>query len=203
MSDSTKTWPQRIWLQGCPDDDTPPPFDQVNDGDVTWCADHISSSDVEYIRSDLAASSAKTAEVLVTDADTPEKRCLQGNAGGPEGVVAYRWGAYAGENCHPEGYIVRFATHISTGPKATQEELYSEAYVKNLQAQLAATRAQAVSLPAEPVPFSAENFACYMVDNCEKEVVYEESIIRWLAAAMSNPRYNPTAPDSAPVQTKE
>lgn len=52
---------------------------------------------------------------------------------------------------------------------------------------------------------SATNFACYMVDNCEREIVTEEAILRWLGMALCNPRYNATpAPDQAtPLQPQD
>lgn len=69
--------------------------------------------------------------------DEKQHACLHhGNAGGPEGVVAYRWARYAGPNSMPHGYITSFATHISTGPRDRQEELYSEAYVKQLRQEI-------------------------------------------------------------------
>jgi hypothetical protein len=58
-SEGLTTWPERIWLQhGC--DEVPSYADAcgVFDG-VTWCEDHISRTDVEYVRADLATQSAK------------------------------------------------------------------------------------------------------------------------------------------------
>ncbi|RQM44550.1 hypothetical protein EHZ19_28285 [Paraburkholderia bannensis] len=35
----------------------------------------------------------------------------------------------------------------------------------------------------------AENFACYLIDNCENEVIREESVQAWLGKMLANPRY--------------
>ena len=52
MSDKEKT-PERIWLQepkDCDDDD----WNEWQDV-ITWCADKINDSDVEYVRADTIA----------------------------------------------------------------------------------------------------------------------------------------------------
>lgn len=35
----------------------------------------------------------------------------------------------------------------------------------------------------------AERFACYLVDHCEREMVSEESILRWLGKMLADPQY--------------
>lgn len=52
---NVQSWPERIWLQGNPDDDEPIPYAADSGDDTTWCADRISGSDIEYLRSDLVA----------------------------------------------------------------------------------------------------------------------------------------------------
>jgi hypothetical protein len=47
--------------------------------------------------------------------------------------VAYRWRQYMGEQFPPDRHVWKFATHWSTGPKDTQEALYSEAQVSALR----------------------------------------------------------------------
>ncbi|MBR8475793.1 hypothetical protein [Burkholderia cenocepacia] len=49
-----------------------------------------------------------------------------------------------------------------------------------------------------------QNFACYLIDNCEGETITEESIQAWLGSALANPRYarassaNETGAEGAP-----
>jgi hypothetical protein len=40
----------------------------------------------------------------------------------------------------------------------------------------------------------AQFFACYLIDNCENEVVREESVQAWLGKMLASPRYHPAAP---------
>lgn len=35
----------------------------------------------------------------------------------------------------------------------------------------------------------AATFACYLIDHCEREVVTEEIVQRWLSASLVNPSY--------------
>lgn len=35
-----------------------------------------------------------------------------------------------------------------------------------------------------------ESFICYLIDNCEREVIHEESLHEWLADFLKNPRYH-------------
>lgn len=39
----------------------------------------------------------------------------------------------------------------------------------------------------------AQFFACYLIDNCENEVVREESVQAWLGKMLASPRYHPAA----------
>jgi hypothetical protein len=52
------------------------------------------------------------------------------------------------------------------------------------------------SKPAVPQTLSdgAQYFACYLIDNCENEVIREESVQAWLGKMLASPRYHPTAP---------
>lgn len=51
MSDTLKTWPERIWLQHSDEGTDPvPDFGQCHD--ATWCHDHINDNDIEYVRAD-------------------------------------------------------------------------------------------------------------------------------------------------------
>jgi hypothetical protein len=43
----------------------------------------------------------------------------------------------------------------------------------------------------------AQYFACYLIDNCENEVVREESVQAWLGKMLASPRYHPAAPSVA------
>lgn len=72
---------------------------------------------------------------------TTENKPVKGNAGGPIGVVAYRWRKYMGPSFQPDGHVWDYACHISTGPQDTQEELYAGAYVKGLQDEIATLKA--------------------------------------------------------------
>lgn len=85
-----------------------------------------------------------TAEHL-TEFDKQHSCLHEGDAGGPTGVVAYRWAQKGTENFMPHGYYVQFATHISTGPRDRQEELYSEVYVKGLLKSCADAKAAMTS----------------------------------------------------------
>lgn len=40
----------------------------------------------------------------------------------------------------------------------------------------------------------AQFFACYLIDNCENEIVREESVQAWLGKMLASPRYHPAAP---------
>jgi len=44
---------------------------------------------------------------------------------------------------------------------------------------------------AEAVPDAAQNFACYLIDRCERETITEESVLSWLGKFASEPSYNP------------
>lgn len=57
-------------------------------------------------------------------------------------------------------------------------------------------RALLESKPAVPQTLSdgAQYFACYLIDNCENEVIREESVQAWLGKMLASPRYHPTAP---------
>jgi hypothetical protein len=69
VSENLKTWPERIWLQHGDDHDPLPAFAGDVDGQYTWCSDKIASSDVEYVRADLAhpCASGKDAWISVED----------------------------------------------------------------------------------------------------------------------------------------
>ncbi|MDE1139927.1 MAG: hypothetical protein PW999_09790 [Paraburkholderia tropica] len=41
----------------------------------------------------------------------------------------------------------------------------------------------------ETMKDGAENFACYLIDNCENEVIREESVQGWLGKMLADPRY--------------
>ncbi len=58
--------------------------------------------------------------------------------------------------------------------------------------ELASRSVPSSASPVAVPEMSAVNFACYLIDHCERDVVYEESVQRWLAMAMVNPRYNTT-----------
>jgi hypothetical protein len=53
VSDTMKTWPERIWLQSENEDGTGT-CAYGGARDVTWCEDSISRFDVEYVRADVA-----------------------------------------------------------------------------------------------------------------------------------------------------
>jgi hypothetical protein len=57
-------------------------------------------------------------------------------------------------------------------------------------------RALLASKPAVPQTLSdgAQYFARYLIDNCENEVIREESVQAWLGKMLASPRYHPTAP---------
>lgn len=52
---------------------------------------------------------------------------------------------------------------------------------------------------AGAVEMSAVNFACYLIDHCERETVYEESVQRWLGAALKDKKYHATQAPSGEV----
>jgi len=57
MDDAPTDAPERIYLQWCDDPECDTPFEEHNiHGDVLWCEDRISDSDIEYVRADIAAS---------------------------------------------------------------------------------------------------------------------------------------------------
>jgi hypothetical protein len=66
----------------------------------------------------------------------------------------------------------------------------------------AAPLANEASKPAAQQTLSdgAQFFACYLIDNCENEVVREESVQAWLGKMLASPRYHPAAP---PVEQDE
>ncbi|WP_175867905.1 hypothetical protein [Burkholderia diffusa] len=69
------------------------------------------------------------------------------------------------------------------------------------------SRMRAAILAASPVeqheaaPADAENFACYLIDKCERETVTEENVQAWLGAMLRDPQYATTQPaPSAPLE---
>ena len=54
-TDNLKTWPERIYLQVHDDDDELPPYNEMYNDGVTWCADQVFMCEVPYIRADLVA----------------------------------------------------------------------------------------------------------------------------------------------------
>jgi hypothetical protein len=59
----------------------------------------------------------------------------------------------------------------------------------------AAPLANEASKPAaQTLSDGAQFFACYLIDNCENEVVREESVQAWLGKMLASPRYHPAAP---------
>ncbi|MDN7892370.1 hypothetical protein QZM93_27545, partial [Burkholderia cepacia] len=53
----------------------------------------------------------------------------------------------------------------------------------------------------EGAPADAENFACYLIDKCERETVTEENVQAWLGAMLRDPQYATTQPaPSAPLE---
>lgn len=48
--ENLKTWPEKVWLQGC---DTEDLLDYPGSADVSWCAEQVFGGDTEYTRSDL------------------------------------------------------------------------------------------------------------------------------------------------------
>ena len=106
-----------------------------------------------------------------------QQHCLHsGNAGGPEGVVAYRWAQHHGKNFQPYGYATAFATHISTGPRDRQEELYSEPYVKGLKAEIEALRAELTG---------AQGVLGIGVSDAEVDAAYERQNVALMAGLTS------------------
>jgi hypothetical protein len=57
--------PERIYLQHDPED-TGEPFNEAHE--VTWCADKINDTDIEYVRADLAAPQPQDS---ATEGETP------------------------------------------------------------------------------------------------------------------------------------
>jgi hypothetical protein len=61
--------------------------------------------------------------------------------------------------------------------------------------------------PSQPVSQTlsdgAQYFACYLIDNCENEVIREESVQAWLGKMLASPRYHPVAAPSAVVLDDE
>ncbi|MBR8344702.1 hypothetical protein KDX40_13235 [Burkholderia ambifaria] len=54
---------------------------------------------------------------------------------------------------------------------------------------------------AKVAPAEAENFACYLIDKCERETVTEENVQAWLGAMLRDPQYATTQPTpSAPLE---
>lgn len=58
--------------------------------------------------------------------------------------------------------------------------------------------------PTHPQPVTpavdGESFICYLIDNCEREVIHEESLHEWLADFLKNPRYHkPVTPAGGEV----
>ena len=49
----------------------------------------------------------------------------------------------------------------------------------------------------------ASSFICYLIDNCEKEVIYEESLHEWFADFLKNPRYAQSAQGEAVAEVDE
>jgi hypothetical protein len=63
---------------------------------------------------------------------------------------------------------------------------------------IAAPLANEASKPAvQTLSDGAQFFACYLIDNCENEVVREESVQAWLGKMLASPRYHPAAPSPA------
>jgi uncharacterized small protein (DUF1192 family) len=54
--------PERIYLQHDPED-TGEPFNEAHE--VTWCADKINDTDIEYVRADLAAAQPQDSEPII------------------------------------------------------------------------------------------------------------------------------------------
>lgn len=55
--------PGRIWLQtGCDNEVGEIEFAELSTEDVTWCAEQIDNTDIEYVRADLAAATSSTDE---------------------------------------------------------------------------------------------------------------------------------------------
>ncbi len=66
--------------------------------------------------------------------------------------------------------------------------------LRSLRAELAAIKAQ------EPDSEDWGVFAAYLLDNCEREVIYEESLQRWVADMIADPHYGPLfRREAAPV----
>lgn len=64
MTDQRQEAPERIWLQIDPMGDTDDKSYPPDHGDVTWCWHSIGGSEIEYVRSDIAATqSARIAEL--------------------------------------------------------------------------------------------------------------------------------------------
>lgn len=158
----------------------------------------------------LAASSAKTAEVLVTDA---QKLLTK--------IVTDRQGQLMSEFCSYDR-----DTNFWECPEwvnTIHEEL--DSVLMQLESALAATRAQAVSLPAEPdnptnlpeslgvsvrdAMTSALLVHGYRTDGDDLAIARRVNFMSIENRDLINlqkvliAKYRPTAPDSAPVQTKE
>ncbi|MBR8509620.1 hypothetical protein [Burkholderia cenocepacia] len=47
----------------------------------------------------------------------------------------------------------------------------------------------------EAAPAGADNFACYLIDKCERETITEENVQAWLGAMLRDPQYAKTQPE--------
>lgn len=63
--------------------------------------------------------------------------------------------------------------------------------------------AASLSQGAKGESTDVSSFICYLIDNCEKEVIYEESLQSWFADFLKNPRYSQGAQGEAVYQMRQ
>jgi hypothetical protein len=108
-----------------------------------------------------------------------------------EADYAMVWNAALKENGWGGGHTADDVKALREGNTYGEGRDYLNARWEGWQA-----RALLASKPAVPQTLSdgAQYFACYLIDNCENEVIREESVQAWLGKMLAIPRYHPTAP---------
>lgn len=114
-----------------------------------------------------------------------------------------------GDSCGPS-MCIRACRGAIAALKATHPQPVTPAMVERLSAtvdrieELNARqdeRGRKLDSAVTPV-VDGESFICYLIDNCEREVIHEESLHEWLADFLKNPRYHkPVTPAGGEVAT--